>query len=158
MPAWLWWLAMPVGLLGAFFITPRIKPLSATQLVFTYVIPILPLLIAWDGAVSNARTYSQDDLRQLADDAGLSMLEAHRALHQLIDRKIVDLVDDCLIVQDFEALTACLDALKREGIDKAHIHILNSNAAARAWWLNRGFFLREEVTLFSFINDAADDV
>ena len=49
-------------------------------------------------------------LRQLAQDSGLSMLEAHRALHQLIDRKIVDLMDDCLIVQDFDALSACLDS------------------------------------------------
>ena len=48
-------------------------------------------------------------LGQLAEGSGLSMLDAHRALHQLIDRRIVDLVDDCLIVQDFEALSACLD-------------------------------------------------
>ncbi len=35
------------------------------RLFFTYVIPILPLLIAWDGAVSNARTYSKADLQEL---------------------------------------------------------------------------------------------
>jgi CRP/FNR family cyclic AMP-dependent transcriptional regulator len=49
-------------------------------------------------------------LRGIADDAGLSMLEAHRALHQLFDRKVLRLVDDCLIASDLESLSACLDA------------------------------------------------
>jgi CRP-like cAMP-binding protein len=49
-------------------------------------------------------------LRQLADDTGLSMLEAQRALHQLFDRKLIQLVDDCLIVPDLEGLSGCLDA------------------------------------------------
>jgi CRP-like cAMP-binding protein len=49
-------------------------------------------------------------LRQLAGDAGLSLLEAHRALQQLLDRKLVRLVDDTLLAPDLEALSACLDA------------------------------------------------
>ena len=32
---------------------------------FTYLIPILPLFIAWDGAVSNARTYTLEDMGEL---------------------------------------------------------------------------------------------
>ncbi len=48
-------------------------------------------------------------LRQLAEDCGLSMLEAHRALHQLFDSKAVRLVDDCLYAKDLEALSACLE-------------------------------------------------
>ena len=38
---------------------------SLHQIVFTYLIPIVPLFLAWDGAVSNARTYSQRDLEEL---------------------------------------------------------------------------------------------
>ena len=49
-------------------------------------------------------------LRGLAEEAGLSLLEAHRALHQLFDRKLVHLVDDTLLAPDLEALSACLDA------------------------------------------------
>jgi CRP/FNR family cyclic AMP-dependent transcriptional regulator len=49
-------------------------------------------------------------LRRLAGEAGLSMREAHRALHQLFDRKLIRLVDDVLIAPDLEALNACLDA------------------------------------------------
>ncbi len=48
-------------------------------------------------------------LRRLSEDAGLSMLETHRALHQLFDRKLLRLVDDVLHVPDLEALSACLD-------------------------------------------------
>jgi len=49
-------------------------------------------------------------LHGLAEEAGLSMFEAHRALHQLLDRKLVHLVDDTLLAPDLEALSACLDA------------------------------------------------
>ena len=52
----------------------------------------------------------QTTLRKLADETGLSMLEAQRALHQLFDRKLIQLVDDCLIVPDLEGLSGCLDA------------------------------------------------
>jgi len=48
-------------------------------------------------------------LRELADDSGLSMFEAHRALHQLFDSKAIRLVDDCLYAKDLEALSACLE-------------------------------------------------
>ena len=49
-------------------------------------------------------------LRVLADKAGLTMLEAHRALHELFDRKLVRLVDDSLIAPDVSAVAACLEA------------------------------------------------
>lgn len=49
-------------------------------------------------------------LREIAATAGLSMLEAHRAVHQLMDRELVELVDDELSAPDREKLLACLDA------------------------------------------------
>lgn len=52
----------------------------------------------------------QGRLRDLAAAAGLSMLEAHRALHQLIDQEVVALEEDVLKVPDPEALNAVLDA------------------------------------------------
>ena len=48
-------------------------------------------------------------LRELATFAGLSMLEAHRALHQLFERKLVALAEDVLTIPDREALSATLD-------------------------------------------------
>lgn len=50
-------------------------------------------------------------LRKLASEAGLSLLEAHRALGQLLERKLVRLVDDILLIPDMEALSACLDGV-----------------------------------------------
>jgi hypothetical protein len=49
-------------------------------------------------------------LRKLAEETGLSMLDAHRALHHLLDRKLVQLVDDCLVAPDLDGLSGCLDA------------------------------------------------
>ncbi len=49
-------------------------------------------------------------LKDLAREAGLSMLEAHHALHQLLDQKLVKLVDDCLVAKDVDSLASCLDA------------------------------------------------
>lgn len=49
-------------------------------------------------------------LRTLAQESGLSMAQAHRALHQLLDQKLVRLVDDVLLIRDVERLSACLDA------------------------------------------------
>jgi CRP-like cAMP-binding protein len=49
-------------------------------------------------------------LRKLAADAGLSLLEAHRALHQLLDQKRVRLVEDVLVAKDVDALTSSLEA------------------------------------------------
>lgn len=67
-PRPLWWLALPINILSVLLLTPFVRPLSAAQLLFTYVLPVLPLAIAWDGAVSNARTYTLDDLRELLRD------------------------------------------------------------------------------------------
>ena len=48
-------------------------------------------------------------LRGLAEECGLSMLETHRALHQLFDNKTIRLIDDCLYANDLDALSACLE-------------------------------------------------
>jgi len=66
-PKWLWWISIPINFIMCFFITPFVKPLTWYQLVFTYIIPIIPIFYAWDGAVSNARTYTLEDLDQLLE-------------------------------------------------------------------------------------------
>ena len=48
-------------------------------------------------------------LRHLASDAGLSLLETHRALQQLLERKLVRFSEDVLVSPDLDALSACLD-------------------------------------------------
>ena len=48
-------------------------------------------------------------LRGIAEASGLSMLEAHRALHQLFDRKVIALAEDVLTIPDREQLAAAVD-------------------------------------------------
>lgn len=67
-PVFLFWIAFIFVIPMVFLLTPFIRPMTWQQIVFTYIIPILPILIAWDGAVSNVRTYTIDDLAILTKD------------------------------------------------------------------------------------------
>jgi len=49
-------------------------------------------------------------LRRLSQEAGLSLRDAHHALQQLFDRKLLRLNEDVLYAPDLEALNACLDS------------------------------------------------
>lgn len=60
-PKVIWWIAIPTTFISVFFMTFMVRPLTWQQIIFTYFLPILPLFIAWDGAVSNARTYTLND-------------------------------------------------------------------------------------------------
>lgn len=48
-----------------FLITPFLKPFKWNRIFFTYLIPLLPFFIYWDGLVSILRMYSIDDLKKL---------------------------------------------------------------------------------------------
>jgi ribosomal protein S18 acetylase RimI-like enzyme len=49
-------------------------------------------------------------------------------------------------------LLLCLQALKQEGIDKSHVHVLRSNRIGNEFWLRRGWIHRGEIELYSFVN------
>jgi len=46
--------------------TPFIRPLSLSRLFWTYVVPLVPLCLVWDGLVSMLRTYSSEELAIMA--------------------------------------------------------------------------------------------
>jgi len=46
-------------------VTPRVRPVRPAQLLLTYLVPVLPLMVGWDGVVSVLRTYTPDELRAL---------------------------------------------------------------------------------------------
>jgi hypothetical protein len=46
--------------------TPRIRPVRPARLVWTYLVPLVPLTVLVDGVVSCLRTYSPPELRELA--------------------------------------------------------------------------------------------
>ncbi len=51
-------------------ITPFIRPVRWWSLALTYLVPIIPLLILWDGVVSSLRTYAPSDLERLTAGLG----------------------------------------------------------------------------------------
>lgn len=67
-PAYLWWIGLPLNLLFGFFVAAMVRPMSWKHFVFSFVVPLIPLAFAWDGAVSNARTYTPADLDELLAD------------------------------------------------------------------------------------------
>lgn len=71
-PTGLWWLLLPLSIsilfVMALFMTPFVRPLSWKQLLFTYLIPIIPLCYSWDGQVSIVRMYTFEDIHVLLND------------------------------------------------------------------------------------------
>lgn len=51
-------------------LTPFIRPFRWRRLLLTYAVPLLPLLILWDGIVSHLRTYRPEELEALARGLG----------------------------------------------------------------------------------------
>jgi hypothetical protein len=45
--------------------TLLIRPVRLWRLVLTYLVPVIPLLIWWDGMVSSLRTYTPNELREM---------------------------------------------------------------------------------------------
>ncbi len=68
-PTIVWWLFLPVSLiiliLMSLVMTLFVRPLKFSQILFTYLIPIIPLVYAWDGQASLMRTYTFKDIKDL---------------------------------------------------------------------------------------------
>jgi hypothetical protein len=59
-------LLMLASLLLVLGSAPFIRPFRLERLVLTWLVPVLPLFIVWDGIVSALRTYTPGELRALA--------------------------------------------------------------------------------------------
>lgn len=51
-------------------VTPLIRPFHWSRLFWTYVLPLVPLIVLWDGVVSCLRTYSPAELREFTNGLG----------------------------------------------------------------------------------------
>ncbi len=49
-------------------------------------------------------------------------------------------------------LNKCVASLKADGIIKSHIHMLSGNELAKEFWKNRGWYKRNDIEVFSYIN------
>ncbi|MEM8561488.1 MAG: GNAT family N-acetyltransferase [Pseudomonadota bacterium] len=54
-----------------------------------------------------------------------------------------------------ELVSRCIDTLKRIGIAKTHIFVLQSNQLANAFWAEKGWQLRHELNMYSY-NSSSD--
>src|SRR3984885_2939515 len=55
------------GILLMFLHTPRIRPFRWSRLLWTYLIPVIPLVLLFDGVVSCLRTYRPQELREMVE-------------------------------------------------------------------------------------------
>lgn len=51
--------------IAVLLMTPFIKPFKLDRILFTYLIPVLPLFILWDGVISVLRTYTIKELKEM---------------------------------------------------------------------------------------------
>lgn len=58
-------LAMLFSPVNVLFVTPFIRPFSFGRLVFTYLIPLVPLFVMLDGVLSALRTYTVPEMNEL---------------------------------------------------------------------------------------------
>ena len=58
-------IAMIFSPISVLLTTPFIRPFKIGRIIFTYLIPIVPLLVLWDGIVSSLRTYSVEEMNGL---------------------------------------------------------------------------------------------
>jgi hypothetical protein len=56
-----------ITLLTYLFVTPFIRPFSLARLLWTYLLPVVPLATCWDGVISLLRVYSVKELNELVD-------------------------------------------------------------------------------------------
>jgi hypothetical protein len=58
-------LSMPLQLPAMLLLTPLVRPFRWSRLLLTYLVPLIPLLVLFDGTVSVLRHYSDEELRAL---------------------------------------------------------------------------------------------
>ena len=60
--------AMLFSPITVLLVTPFIRPIKLGRILFTYIIPIVPLFVLWDGVVSSLRTYSLKEMEDMIDE------------------------------------------------------------------------------------------
>ena len=72
--------------------TPLIRPLRWWRLVLTYLVPVIPLVILWDGIVSSLRTYAPPDLERLTAGLGADGYRWSNGVHRVQGMAITYLI------------------------------------------------------------------
>lgn len=51
-----------VLLVASLVLVPLVRPFSWSRILFTYLVPAIPFVVAWDGTVSALRAYAPEEL------------------------------------------------------------------------------------------------
>jgi hypothetical protein len=57
---------------AVWLLTPRMKKIGLKRWIFTYAVPVIPLVVTIDGIVSCLRTYSAQELKRMAESTSQS--------------------------------------------------------------------------------------
>lgn len=74
-------LAMVFSPLSVGLVSPFIRPFKLGRIIFTYLIPIVPIFVLWDGIVSSLRTYSVKEMNEL-----IQCIDGHHNYDWEVDR------------------------------------------------------------------------
>jgi hypothetical protein len=69
-----------------FLATPWMRPFRWSRLLFTYLLPIVPFFLWFDGIVSNLRSYGPGELRELTGQLGANGKKYHWETGELATR------------------------------------------------------------------------
>jgi hypothetical protein len=67
---WLWTAPVLMIPLVVWVCTPFVRPFSWRRLLWTYLLPVVPVAALWDGFVSCLRSYTVEELRSLVEGLG----------------------------------------------------------------------------------------
>jgi hypothetical protein len=65
-------LPMLLSPVSTLLVTPFIRPFRFGRIFFTYILPVLPVVIMWDGIVSVFRTYTIREMQQMISELSRS--------------------------------------------------------------------------------------
>lgn len=63
---WGYLISMLFSPLMVLIFTPFIRPFKLSRLLFTYLLPVIPLFVLWDGLVSILRTYTIEEMTNMS--------------------------------------------------------------------------------------------
>jgi hypothetical protein len=66
---------------GTLLLTPFLRPFSWQRLLFTYALPLVPLTLLFDGIVSVFRTYTKDEMLEMAEAGTDPSYEWHSGVY-----------------------------------------------------------------------------
>lgn len=66
-PKWLWWIAIFPNFFFGLLVAVFTRPMTPVRFLLSFLVPVIPICFAWDGAVSNIRTYIESDIQELLE-------------------------------------------------------------------------------------------